>query len=657
MKSTPTRRAATKRVWLIGTGVLALCSTLVLAQDAPVSLLPPGFDDPAPKPSPAPTPRPSRTGAPSAPSAPSAQSSGSPSPGSSPVVQPLPSTPSAASGRSEPSVPSAPVALPSGLPSIADLENLSTDELDEALGLKPKFDIPPAARRTLEQIGVLAPEEGGLPTGSLTNQPASIVRAALAGTKGPLVSRWGHILLRRALGSRLAAPKGMDAVDFAALRASTLNTMGEHAAARALVQDIDSADWNERLIDAAMDAYLGTSDIAGACPVVRLQGSKRTSGQGGEQWKLLQSICNAFAGEGARAGADLTRALRNNDAPAIDILLAQRFAGAAGRGRRAVNLEWDDVEELTPWRFALATAVGAQLPERMTDNLTPYYERIEAVSPALGLAQRASGAQRAGREGILSSEAMVDLYSRIYAADGITGKPALTAARLRQAYVALNPATRMAAIQDIWGISAQNAGKDARIGADNAADYSRMVLTAYAAARMPAEEALQDNAGALIASMLTAGLDRDALQWGPVVTQGSAGWAQLVLVQPQRPNPVSESVLDDFVDDDTSEGQRKSRFLLAGLAGLGRIDDSARADFSDRLGINLMRQSKWSQLITRAAEVGNQPLVAMLAGLGMQGSGWDKMTARNLYRIVYALDRVGLSAEARLIAAEAVARG
>ena len=48
--------------------------------------------------------------------------------------------------------------------------------------------------------------------------------------------------------------------------------------------------------------------------------------------------------------------------------------------------------------------------------------------------------------------------------------------------------------------------------------------------------------------------------------------------------------------------------------------------------------------------------IAMLAGLGMQGSGWDRMTARHLFHIVSALRRVGLEAEARMIAAEAVAR-
>ena len=61
-------------------------------------------------------------------------------------------------------------------------------------------------------------------------------------------------------------------------------------------------------------------------------------------------------------------------------------------------------------------------------------------------------------------------------------------------------------------------------------------------------------------------------------------------------------------------------------------------------------------MISRAAQVGNPGLVAVLAGLGMQGRGWDRMTPRHLYHIVRALDAVGMNAEARMIAAEAVAR-
>ncbi len=46
--------------------------------------------------------------------------------------------------------------------------------------------------------------------------------------------------------SRLDAPQGMDPVEFAALRAQVLNTMGEGYPARALVQDVDSSNYNAR---------------------------------------------------------------------------------------------------------------------------------------------------------------------------------------------------------------------------------------------------------------------------------------------------------------------------------------------------------------------------------------------------------------------------
>ena len=103
--------------------------------------------------------------------------------------------------------------------------------------------------------------------------------------------------------------------------------------------------------------------------------------------------------------------------------------------------------------------------------------------------------------------------------------------------------------------------------------------------------------------------------------------------------------------------QRKSRFLVAGLAGLGRLDKSTAVSLGKDLGVNLDQHTRWTRMIDKAAAVNNQGLVSILAGLGMQGDNWDKMTARHLYHIVSALNQVGLSAEARMIAAEAVARG
>jgi hypothetical protein len=415
--------------------------------------------------------------------------------------------------------------------------------------------------------------------------------------------------------------------------------MGEHSVARSLVQDIDTGNWNEALTAAALDAYIATADIIGACPAVRLRRSQREDAT----WTMLQAICNSYAGESVRGGRQLDRALGEEIAPRIDVLLAQRFAGAAGRGRRAVDVEWDGVEDLNPWRFALANALGEEIPEGLWTSAGPYYQRISATAPMLALPLRAAGADRAAREGILSSAAAVSLYSRIYADDTISGESADLAVTLRQAYVAADPEDRLSALQEIWG-------------GDRAEDYGRYVLTARAAARIPANADFADDAAALIASMLTAGLDKDMLAWDGVVPAGGEAWAQITLAIPGSRPTVLGSAIDQFVDDDGSADNRKSKFLIAGLAGLDRISESDLNRFSERVGIDLSRSNKWTRMIDRSAEVQNPTLVAMLAGLGMQGSSWERMTPLYLYHIVSALDRVGLNAEARMIAAEAVAR-
>ncbi len=617
-----------KRLVLLGGATsLALASGLALAQSAPESLLPPGFDEPKPTPSASatPTPRPSQT------AVPSGQAT------SIPVIQPIPGGGSVSQAEPPP--------LPDfagKLPSLDELEKMSTDELDELLGLKPKVDIPAGARRSLVEVGVLAPAEGGLPTYSLARQPASLVRAALAGAKGPLVSRWGHILMRRALASRLEAPEGMDPVEFAGLRVRALNAMGEFAAARAVAQDVDTANWNPLLTAAAIDAYIGTADLVGACPAVRLQGATREDAN----WRLLQGICNAYAGEAARAKNDLNRVRSRGQAESIDALLALRYAGAAAEGRGAVTIEWGGVDQLTPMRFALANAVGEPVPESLLSDASPYYSRVAAVAPMLGLTQRTAASDLAAREGILSSSALVDLYSLAYAEEDLEGPAATLASRLRQAYVAVDPAARMAAIRDVWGTAEANS-----------IDYARLVMTAYAAARLEPNDDFADDAGPLLAAMLSAGFERDALRWAGVVPDGSLGWAQLVFAAPGRGDAVSSGAIDSFVGDDASSRKRKSQFLVAGLAGLGRIDQGTASSFSGDLKMGLDGSTAWTRAIDKAAAVNNQALVAFLAGLGMQGDSWDKMTARHLYHIVAALDRVGLNAEARMIAAEAVARG
>lgn len=617
---------------LLGAASVALGSAS-LAVASPEDLLPKGFGAPppppkkAPEPAPAPAPAPAPGNSTTRPDQPDNQVPTPPAaPGSSPVIQPLPGI-----------APDAPtVTLPEGFPSLAELERMESDEVNQILGLKPKFDIPPAARRAMQRVGVIGSAEGAFHSASLSGQPAALVRAALRGSDGPVISRWGHILMRRALASRLDAPEGMSPAEFAALRAHALNGMGEATVARALVQDVDGNNYNRALTDAALDAYLATGDVLGMCPIARLRPELREDGE----WELLQAICLAYVGEARSAERRLQRALGTGVAPEIDVRLAQRYAGAAGEGRRAVNIEWDGVDELTDWRFALARALGADVPEGLRNDAPRRFDTVDVMTPATPLLERVSGSDWAGARGVLSSSAMVDLYAQLYASDAYSAGDKAAARNLRAAYVGDTPAARLQAMQQLW---------------DADAGYGRQVLTAYAAARFPVDSEYADDAPRLIASMLAAGLDRNALRWADVVDEGSEGWALLALARPTS-RMVDRGDFDSFVDDDNSADQRKSAFLLAGLAGLGRLESDDISDFSERLNVNFARRSAWSDRISRAGELNNQTLVALLAGLGMQGTDWDRMTARHLFHIVRALNNSGLSAEARMIAAEAVAR-
>ena len=121
----------------------------------------------------------------------------------------------------------------------------------------------------------------------------------------------------------------------------------------------------------------------------------------------------------------------------------------------------------------------------------------------------------------------------------------------------------------------------------------------------------------------------------------------------------STGALDDrqsiaaFVSADDSPGQQRGPMLVAGLAGLGRIS-MAQASSS---GFQPGPEDVWTQAIDRAAQAREPGTVALLAGVGLQTSGWEGVPPDYLFRIVRALRMVGMEFEARMIAAEAVARG
>ena len=612
-----------KHITLAAVSVGALLAAIpVFGQDSPESLLPPGFGEAAPAPPPRPAPAPSPT----------------PAPGPTPA-RPVPSqagNPTSPGGNETDLVAREPA---SPLLSLDEDGELDLDALDEAL--QPQYALTAGERRSTDEIGVLTPQYKGLQKDAFGREGGLYLTNLIANLNGPILSRWGSILLRRTLLSKVSSPENVNPADWTAARAWRLLRMGEADAARSLVLKVDGGNYTPRLYEVAMQAHLATADPAGICPLV--DAGARVSDA--PTWIMFRPICASFTGEQSRATRLLQQARRDRAATGIDYLLAEKTIGAGFEGRRAVTILWDDIEFFNNWRFGLGLATGVEPPDRLYDQAGRHVQGWRARAPMLPIGSRLKAADTAAALGVFSNKAMVDLYAAAYDDPDTGDDQKARASTLRQAYTNDTAETRLAALHDLWGRSANEMTR-----------YSSRILTARAAAKIPPAANLRDESYDLIASMLTAGLDRSAVRWAGVVEEGSESWALLAVASPNPKSSVPYGALDDFADADDSENKLRSKFLLAAIAGLGRADQEATGEFANDLGIDLGRTTRWTRAIQAAARRGEPGTVALLAAVGMQGRNWQAMSPLHLYHITQSLKRVGLDAEARMIAAEALTR-
>jgi hypothetical protein len=153
--------------------------------------------------------------------------------------------------------------------------------------------------------------------------------------------------------------------------------------------------------------------------------------------------------------------------------------------------------------------------------------------------------------------------------------------------------------------------------------------------------------------MLTAGLDRAAMRWHDTAPRYGDAWAMLALADPDR---VGISYADVRRYTPAGEVDLKRQMLFAGLAGLGRMSAADINRGASGLDVPIGEDNAWTRAIGRAAMAREPATVLLLAGIGMQTRLWHGVSPVALYHIVTALRAVGLEGEARMIAAEAIAR-
>jgi hypothetical protein len=362
----------------VGGLALTLAAPLI-AGHAPTSLLPPGFgDEPAPS-------RPAQQ--PQSPTQP-ATTSQTPKPGLQLDLSDL--------------------APPAALP--PDADNAAAAELS-ARKNSPRssrnMTCPKARTARLIGSGRWCRRQAGWPPVRSATARAEYLSILLRETKAPLASRWGSILLRRALLSNTDTPGDVSGADWVAERAWMLVRMGEADAARALVQSVDPDQYSKRLYAVAMQAYLASADPVGLCSIQ--QGGASSSAS--PSWRMAEAICASFAAEQGRASAILNQTERKGDVSGIDYRLTEKIVGAGANARRSVKIEWDDVDRLTAWRYGLATAANVDIPKPLMNGVGAHVWAWQARAPMLSPAARLPAVEIAARLGVFSSSALVDFYS------------------------------------------------------------------------------------------------------------------------------------------------------------------------------------------------------------------------------------------------------
>lgn len=597
----------------------ASCIALALAlpalgQDRPESILPPGFGD-APE---APARRAEPTNPPKAPAVRSV-----------PAAGPL-TTPSAAAMSTA---------------DLADSANGAGDTaLDATMAPAAIPDVPVHARRDADHIGLLGAGDGDMGAGAFQGVNGRYLTQVMRHLDAPIASRWASIILRRALLSRAKTPASVSNADWAAERAWLLVRMGEAVSARNLVQAVDVDQYSPALYAFAMQSSLAAADPAALCPMT----ASADIANRDTAWTLARAICSAFSGEGSLATAQLDRARSRRGESDVDVLLAEKVVGAAQDARRAVTINWNAIQRLNIWRYGMATATGLPIPDRLMQTVNVRVQAWRAQAPLLSYTQRLPDAERAASMGVLSSAALVDFYGAAFAEQDPADDANPLFELLRDSYAGGDEEARVDAMTRLWARDTQGPWQS----------YARQIVTARAASRIRPSKDLADQAPKLIESMLSAGLDRQAVRWWPVIAQAGddVSWGYLAVASPRPIAGVTASRIKDFGSASAADGDVRARMLLAGLAALGRLPSQEAAAMGEKMGVAFGKRSAWSDALDRAVRLRAPGAVAILCAAGLQANRWADIPPEHLFQIVSALRRVGLEPEARMIAAEAIAR-
>ncbi len=560
---------ASKRAMLAGSAGIIACGLVLTApavgqdagqnRDAPKSLLPPGFETPAPPPAAA-TP---------------------------PLLPGITSAPAEAATAEQPP--------------------LLTAQPDDST--PPPFvetragaALPPGA-----PVGIIDSASGAFGADAFTGSDGRFLAGLANRIAGPVASRWTAIMLGRALASRVPGPAGIGDGDWVAARAGLLVRMGAVDPARRLIDVLPQDRYTPATYRVAGEVSLAAADLAGLCPIAATGRALSDD----VMWDLAWGMCAAMDGDDITA-AGVIDSVRNRGGalPAFDLRLAQRVVVLAGGAGRADGINWAEEEGLSSYRYGVASAAGVTVPADRLAALGPAHAGWAVRNAALPAATRFALLRQAAVLGTISAEELASAVAALAPADASGGFAADSrAGRLRDALTG-SPQGRAEAIA---AIAAGNTGEDA---------YGALLEAVTAAAALKPSAALAGQSDVIIAALLSAGNMRAAHAWWPVAqTADDAVRARAHALLAAGAGVAMASSDVRTWRDAAKSSPRREAMLVAALSGLGLARGSGW-DGLKRDAIRPV-SNRWTAALARAARRRAVGEVALLAATGLQGSWAD----------------------------------
>jgi hypothetical protein len=252
-----------------------------------------------------------------------------------------------------------------------------------------------------DAIGLIADGQGGYAQTLWQGAQWSLVRGLMpripAGSQSPAL----RDMARRLLISRASVPVGKPLnASFVALRVDRLLASGDVGNALALLKITPDERRDEALSRTRIEALFFNNNNSGACKAI----GSAANDYSGLYWSQAQAFCLALSGAHARASliADL---LRERESEIEPLFFAAIEALAGSKGAESPVLKAPSALHL-----AMMRAAGFRFPAEIVQTGQASVLRAIALAPNAELDTRLVAAEKAHRIGALSGDEIIHLY-------------------------------------------------------------------------------------------------------------------------------------------------------------------------------------------------------------------------------------------------------